>query len=828
MALTRKCGPDDFVDADARHAAPPTSSDGTAHRGQRKVHRPGRRARRRVGPGCGGRKQSWGRLGRPRRLIVGFDLRTILRGGDRVRWVRGVRRIGAVVVRQERDVELEFDGGHLSHRFAEYPEYVHGPTSTLGSRTDAKAEKGEPTAANRGTLSSADVATGTDVTKAVATPDETKVDEPKVVVTPVGVTPADGTSVTDVATASKSEGLSVTASQPVTAASVQSQPVVEAPTAQLTPIQAKTAAVVATQTVAADHTPSVVADTQPPAPLAAVDTVAPASPPAPPRIGFVSGLVSGVLTAVGLNPHAADGPTTPAEPPMLWALLGWVRRELGQMIDPSPASTATATATTSLIVGPSASTFAAVPAVNAAPAVSVLGTPQQLEAERIAASTVDTLPVALLKLVLRFGFQSAAQQQFSLVGGNQANLDQLGAAIDEYATATAFQQQILNSNDPTLVAQVGPPHTWYGQMVGGSRILYDNPDTIYRFAGVNAASSYVITGRFSDPKPAETTFSVLTGLNGITTSVLNAKDLQVNDDGTFTITASRDPANGDPNHLQLPNDATLIATRNTLGDWNSEDPISLQIKRVGGPPNSLFSQLGGFAIPGLGPLVVGNPLLTALVSLVPPLADPSPLLRGVVTAVIMALGIQREATYIAVATTDPVTGERIQPNVLKSPTRNAEFLATQLQSAGYFQLADDEALVVTIDPGNAGYFVLPVTNDRTISRDYWNEQTSLNKAQSIIDQGSTKYTVVSKTDPGVANWVSTGGLNQGTISMRFQALDSAAPDDLPTVTSQVVKLNQLDSVLPAGTVLYSEARRQQQLATRKAGFDRRFAPFPQP
>ena len=49
----------------------------------------------------------------------------------------------------------------------------------------------------------------------------------------------------------------------------------------------------------------------------------------------------------------------------------------------------------------------------------------------------------------------------------------------------AFQQQLLNSMNPTVVMQVAPPHTWYGQDVGGSRILYDNPDTIYRFMGVN-------------------------------------------------------------------------------------------------------------------------------------------------------------------------------------------------------------------------------------------------------------------------------------------------------------------------------------------------------
>jgi hypothetical protein len=255
--------------------------------------------------------------------------------------------------------------------------------------------------------------------------------------------------------------------------------------------------------------------------------------------------------------------------------------------------------------------------------------------------------------------------------------------------------------------------------------------------------------------------------------------------------------------------------------------MTLSVQRLGGPPNSLFSQLGGFAIPGLGPLVVGNPLLTALVSAIPPMADPPPLLRGAVAAVIMALGIQREATYIAVATTDPQTGRRLEPNVLRDPARNAEFLATQLQSAGYFQLSENQALVVTVDPGNAGYFVLPVTNDWTISKDYWNQQTSLNDAQAIANADGTYTFVISKTDPGVANWVSTGGLDQGTISMRFQDLD---PDssDRPTVRSQMVALGQLGDVLPPGTVYYTEAQRGAQLATRKAGYDKRFAPYPQP
>lgn len=462
-------------------------------------------------------------------------------------------------------------------------------------------------------------------------------------------------------------------------------------------------------------------------------------------------------------------------------------------------------------------------------AVSPLGTPEQLEAERRAAQTVNTLPVQLMKLVLQFGWMSTARQQFNLVGGpDQENIDALNEAVNEYAMGAAFQQQLLNPMTPTAVMQVAPPHTWYGQNVGGSRILYDNPDTIYRFMAVNKTSTYVITGRFTGDDPAETTFSVLTGLSGNTASVLNGKELERNPDGSFTITVSGSPTGPGPNHIQITDDTTLIAVRNTLSDWNKQDPMSLSIERVSGPPNSLFAQLGGFAIPFIGPTVTKNPLLTTLVSLVPPLPVMPPLVRGTVTAVIMALGLQMESTYIKVATVDPTTGERRQPNVFTNPTQNAQFLSTQMQSAGYFQLDDDQALVLTINPGDAGYFVVPVTNDWTITDNYWDQQTSLNISQAVKNESDGTYTiVVSPQDPKIWNWVSTGGLNQGTISIRFQDLPEN-PSNLPTVSSQVVSLDQLPSVLPAGTIPADTAVRQGQIAARKSGFDNRFAPYPQP
>jgi hypothetical protein len=494
---------------------------------------------------------------------------------------------------------------------------------------------------------------------------------------------------------------------------------------------------------------------------------------------------------------------------------------------PQPSSAQTPSVATASAQTPSVATASAVTAQTLA--VSPLGTPEQLAAEQRAAETVNTLPVQLMKLVLQFGWMSTARQQFAVVNGpDQENANALNTAVDEYAMGAAFQQQLLDPMTPTAVMQVAPPHVWYGQDVGGSRILYDNPDTIYRFMGVNETSSYVITGRFTgEEMPADTSFSVLTGLSGTTASVLTGRQLVVNPDGSFTISVSGSPTGPGPNHIQLTSDTTLIAVRNTLSDWNEQDPMSLSIERVSGPPDSLFSQLGGFAIPLIGPLVTNSPLLTTLVSLIPPLADPPPLLRGAVTAVIMALGLQMESQYISVATTDPTTGETRQPNVLTNPTRNAAFLATQLQSAGYFQLDDDQALVVTIDPGNAGYFVVPVTNDWTITGNYWDQQTSLNSAQAKKNADGTYTIVISPSDPAVWNWVSTGGLNQGTISIRFQDLDPNS-SAVPTVSSQVVPLDQLTGILPAGTVYATPQDRQDQIALRKSGFNNRFAPYPQP
>lgn len=82
--------------------------------------------------------------------------------------------------------------------------------------------------------------------------------------------------------------------------------------------------------------------------------------------------------------------------------------------------------------------------------------------------------------------------------------------------------------------------------------------------------------------------------------------------------------------------------------------------------------------------------------------------------------------------------------------------------------------------------------------------------------------MIAPTDPGVYNWVSTGGLNKGTLSLRFQDLDLAS-SPTPTVTARLVRLPDLAAVLPPATTYVTAAQRQTMLALRRAAFDSRFA-----
>ena len=143
-------------------------------------------------------------------------------------------------------------------------------------------------------------------------------------------------------------------------------------------------------------------------------------------------------------------------------------------------------------------------------------------------------------------------------------------------------------------------------------------------------------------------------------------------------------------------------------------------------------------------------------------------------------------------------------------------LTTQASSFGHFNLTDDEALVATLTPGAADYFVFPVTDPWLVTTDPAS-QVSLNSKQSVANDNGTYTFVVSVADPGVYNWVNTTGLHEGTIMVRWQGLSSSSSDSV-AIQAQTVALSDLASVLPSETRYVTAQERAVQLAGRVAGY----------
>jgi len=97
-------------------------------------------------------------------------------------------------------------------------------------------------------------------------------------------------------------------------------------------------------------------------------------------------------------------------------------------------------------------------------------------------------------------------------------------------------------------------------------------------------------------------------------------------------------------------------------------------------------------------------------------------------------------------------------------------------------------------------------------------QTSLSFKQAHVDTDGKFRCVVAHADPGVPNWLDTGGNRRGFIFYRW--LRPAA--HLPSPVGQVVKLGELRTLIPKDHPQVDQATRHKQLSARRAWFARRF------
>jgi len=336
-----------------------------------------------------------------------------------------------------------------------------------------------------------------------------------------------------------------------------------------------------------------------------------------------------------------------------------------------------------------------------------------------------------------------------------------------------------------------PAHTWSGIAVPTSKVLMPNVDNVFRIFPVDNLHHYRLTAHLAGAAPTQVSLQLLPALPGedgwsmVIQEVLD-NDIHTEADGSFTLTIGPEPAEGKANHITTTKDAHFILIRDTIQDWSHESPYRMKLTQLDGPASAAQADDATLANEALN------------------------LIRQITPRIVQAKGggfANSPGFYQGPA--DALTSPKIR-----------EGGRWGLSSSGHFQLADDEALVLSLDPIGAKYLAVQLASGWLSSLDYLHHTASLNLSQAMPNADGTLTLVVAPKDPGVSNWLDTTGLHEGTLFVRWQKLPEMLDPHAQGVRSvRLVKVADLDPALPR----VSPAERKALLAKRAAAYARRYA-----
>ncbi|WP_343602658.1 hypothetical protein [Mycobacterium sp.] len=377
-------------------------------------------------------------------------------------------------------------------------------------------------------------------------------------------------------------------------------------------------------------------------------------------------------------------------------------------------------------------------------------------------------------------YRSVAETWLGRAKASEAMRQRFDDAFAEVMFSAAMWSSNQDVLRPRITCITRLAHPVDGRRVPGSRWGIDNPDSVYRVIPISGDERYEIHGRVGEYRMTENYFTLWDAHMG-TVAVLNGRTMQVDSDGSFTITVDADPAAGRPNHVQTSPAAHEFYIRDVLLDWDRDDPNHLGVERLGG--------------------------------------------RAGTSA--RTVDEQAEATAAMMAHFADFTGKlshgayKMPPNYvnLAWSADTVGAMRNQVYVMGRFDLGPDEAFVVDLNDGGAQYFTVPLSNIWGTTLDIVDRTGSLNKAQSAANDGGSYTYVISPVDPGVANWIDSAGLREGILTLRMAEFGETGPRSDLGARGRVVALDRLDAevTLPA----MSAADRATTLAQRRQGYLRR-------
>jgi len=403
-----------------------------------------------------------------------------------------------------------------------------------------------------------------------------------------------------------------------------------------------------------------------------------------------------------------------------------------------------------------------------------LYTPDQEAAEKLALRLIERADIRAAREDARHGM--IADPAAASVDGHLA----LDNALDQWVLALAMREANGDTADPRVTWNVSnPPRNWFGHFYHGAAVAIDNPDNFNREIPIDGDGHYEIELQFSQNPPQ---FSVVIEMEpehhaglGHNIGALTLQDLLPHCDDDQRVTVTVGPEEGGPLHLQSQSGRIQIYTRDSQADWN-QLPAHVSVKRLDPP------------------------------------ADWTPRTEEEIAATVIADMPAWVRFWRGFK--DDFLGFP-EPNTLVGPNGrdgNWGYLA-----GGRFALADDEAVLITLDPVGSYYTGFQITDPWTIAPDPMLRLASLNTAQVTPNPDGTVTYAIALADPGTANWIDTCGLHEGWMLTRWQGVPANPPKDQMIRDVRLVKIADIPGDVPRVDLL----ARRAQVAGRVSAFSQR-------
>ena len=318
------------------------------------------------------------------------------------------------------------------------------------------------------------------------------------------------------------------------------------------------------------------------------------------------------------------------------------------------------------------------------------------------------------------------------------------------------------------------------------RRFNSNADNTYEVAYIRGSGTYRIFGKRGTTKLMYLQVGAGTlGVGDLTRHKmlgdLNVDDCEISDEGTFEVILSpKRPAGYTGAWMQLDptRDDSFVWVRQVSYDWLNEIDGQLSIVRLDQPIAKQELAAQEFA---------NNLVFTA---------------ESVRDDVLAMLRVMNEQ----------IEGVEVNKFADVSGSFGSAGISGQAYTHGVIEVTDDEAWIAECTiPDGCTYWSVQLMDYAYSALNGMYAQTSINGHTAVADPDGVVRIVVSARDTGAANWLDTLRLER--VQIRFRWLASSAP----TITSRVVRLEELDEVLPAYTARVTADERQESLRKRVIG-----------